>query len=100
MGFMLNDTIIGFIRTYVPVGVGVFLTWLGQATMIDIDRDGAVALAVGIVIALYYLVARLLVKIHPVFGWLLGNPHAPQYTAPTVLGTVGETNLTYKSNDD
>lgn len=97
---MLNDTLIRFIRTYVPVAVGGFIAWLSMyVDLVGVDKDGATTIAVGIVIGLYYLVASILVKVHPIFGWLLGNPKTPVYTPPkNAIETTG-TETTYVSND-
>jgi len=79
----MNDAIIGAIRTAVTTGGGAFFAWL-LTHNITIDDEAQKALTVGVtalVIALYYLVVRLVEPHLPV--WLrvilAGVPRTPTY---------------------
>lgn len=80
---MLSNWIISLIRTYVPVGVGLLVTW--AATQLKIGgldpstKAALAALMVAIVTSLYYTVVRLLEHWKPQLGWLLGVPAKPNY---------------------
>lgn len=74
--------IVSLIRTLVPVFVASGLTWLGLKTgfVLDDNTSNQVTIAVtGIVVALYYGVARLLEQRYPWFGVLLGSKQQPTY---------------------
>ena len=76
----MNDYIVSMIRTWVPVGVGAFLTWLSTALEItDIDTATAATVATGIVISVYYGLVRIAEKRWPQIGILLGKKQAPHY---------------------
>lgn len=77
-GMMFSDTITRFIRTYIPIGVGVLVANLPFLADI-INSDALVALA----IASYYALASALEKVHPAFGWLLGVPKVTATTTAT-----------------
>jgi uncharacterized membrane protein len=71
----MSNTFVSFIRTYVPVAVGALISWL-VAHDIVLDEEAQTGLTIGLtglVIALYYLVARLLERKWPIFGFLLGT---------------------------
>lgn len=76
-----NNFVISLIRTYVPIGVGAFLSYL-LTFGIDIDaeaRTGLVTFLTAVTQGLYYLVARWLEKKWPQLGVLLGIPAKPKY---------------------
>ena len=80
----MNDKIISFIRTYVPILVGSLLSILARWGL-DVDSGTALALSTaitGLFIAGYYTVARLLEARYPKLGVLLGVPKAPAYGQP------------------
>ena len=80
---MINSYVTSLIRTYVPLGIGVLVTWLASLG-IDIDSTASAALVAGIgavVAAAWYALARLLEKRWPKLGGLLGVPRAPSYPA-------------------
>jgi hypothetical protein len=82
---LLSDTIISYIRTYVPVAVGAALTWLATkfGILVDGDTKGqAILLLGGVVTAVYYAVARTLEKRFPSLGFLLGSRKTPTYLPP------------------
>jgi hypothetical protein len=68
---MLSDIIVRFIRTYVPIGVGLIVGWLALPDSVGSDLTAALT---PVFIAAYYAIAALLEKVHPIFGWLLGVP--------------------------
>lgn len=70
----MNDLFVSLIRTYVPIAVGLALSALGLS---DIEVDTAAI--TGAIIAVYYLVARVLETRWPVTGILLGRQTPPQY---------------------
>lgn len=75
----LSDLIVSYIRTYVPIAVGVALTYLGRHLDIVDPGPEAVAWVTGAVVAGYYALARVLATVHPLFGFLLGAPKTPTY---------------------
>ena len=82
---MLSNFVISLIRTYVPIGVGALLAWLASTLGVVIDpssQPGLVILAVGVLSAAYYWLARLLEKKFPFLGFLLGAQAKPSYSKP------------------
>ena len=75
----MNDYLVGHIRTYTPVLVGLLLTLLGDALGVDIDSTEAAMTATAAVAAVYYTVVRALAEKWPTFGILLGVNKAPEY---------------------
>jgi len=84
---MLTDTIVSLIRTFVPVVVGAVIAYLAERGFSFTVDPMAVT---GVVIGLYYGLARFLEKKWPFFGYLLGVPKEPAYKGtpgtPTVTG--------------
>lgn len=84
----MNELVISYIRTGVPVLVGHVA---GYLTSRGINLDPATQLALiealgGLFTALYYFVVRLLEKyVSPQFGWLLGYAKMPVYTVKAKL---------------
>lgn len=81
----LSSLVISLIRQYVPVAVGVVLTWIAVSLKIVIDPStgpALIALTTAILTAAYYLLVRLLERKWPVFGILLGVPAQPAYVKP------------------
>ncbi len=57
----MNTNYIGYIRTYIPVYVGLAITWLAENVGLIIDADTSASLklgAAGLVVSVYYAVAR------------------------------------------
>ena len=82
-----SDTIVSYIRTYVPVIVGTAIGWavaagLPLSTSTQGDLTAALAAAA---VAAWYALARLLEAKFPWAGWLLGVPRQPVYTAAVPL---------------
>lgn len=80
----MNDLVVSFIRTYVPIAVGTFLSWLATKGL-EIDAQtgaGLIAFLTGVLIAAYYGVVRFLERSWPAFGILLGSKKTPEYTEP------------------
>lgn len=78
----MNSFITSQIRTYVPVAVGVFLSWLlSRGIVLDEQTtNGLVAFLTGVLIAIYYFVARLIERKYPQAGQLLlGSAKQPTY---------------------
>lgn len=85
----LNDTVVSLIRTWVPVVVGAGLTWVAKlfpSLEGQLDFEGATLLAVTIVTAAYYALARALEKKVPWLGWMLGVPSEPAYAGTPPAG--------------
>jgi hypothetical protein len=84
----LNDTLIGLIRTWVPIGVGAVIAWFtAQGLSLDSETQTAVIVALtGVTQAVYYSVVRLLENQFPAIGWLLGSAKTPVYN-PVALTT-------------
>lgn len=79
---MIQNYVISFVRTYVMLGVGALVTWLGESQGVIIDSktsNGLVVLAMLIVTAVYYFVVRALEHWQPKLGVLLGVPAKPKY---------------------
>lgn len=80
---MLSDYLTAQIRTYVPLGVGAFITWLSLRG-VELDaRTQTLLVTVGTALAtgLYYTVASALQRKWPIVGrYLLGSKKAPTYT--------------------
>jgi len=78
----MNDLLLSYIRTGVPVAVGAFISWLavkyGVVVPESLSSEATIFLT-GAVIALYYGVVRALEKRWPVFGKLLGRAKEPAY---------------------
>jgi hypothetical protein len=84
----LNDTVIGLIRTWVPIGVGAVIAWFAtQGLSLDYETQNAAIIALtGVTQALYYSLVRLLESQFPAVGWLLGSAKTPVYN-PVVATT-------------
>lgn len=98
----LSDRIVGTIRTAVPGAVGVFIAWLigkipavaayitqADALLATLDLGGMTvqglltAAVTGLIIALYYWLARKAGDRWPVVErWLLGSAKQPVYFKP------------------
>ena len=80
----MTDTVLSLIRTYVPVAVGSFISWLVTlGVVLDPTAEaGLITALTGLLIAVYYTVARLLEKKWPFFGFLLGSKKQPEYVQP------------------
>lgn len=78
----MNDTLIAYIRTYVPILVGSAISWLfvnyGVVVSEDIASQATIVLT-GAVIAVYYAAIKTLEQKWPAFGKLLGKAGAPTY---------------------
>lgn len=88
----MQNNIIAYIRTYVPVIVGTIISFIVQAipavdeilSEISPDwQDATKGTATVIVIGLYYWIARQLGKKYPwTEKWLLGSEKQPVYSDP------------------
>lgn len=84
----MNDFIIGLIRTWVPIGVGFVLSWLiTQGILPEEDYQTLGQQATGVLTAVlagaYYWLVRLLAKVWPWTGVLLGYNVKPKYNDPS-----------------
>jgi hypothetical protein len=78
----MHDKALAFIRTYVPYLIGLAVVWVlvHADVVIPDDVHGAfVALAIGVVTVLYYVIVRLVETRLPWLGVLLGWPSRPDY---------------------
>lgn len=75
----MSDTIVSYIRTYVPILVGTVLAWIGKELGIELDSPELKTGFTVLVIAIYYAVARTLEKRWAFMGYLLGVPKQPSY---------------------
>ncbi len=81
----INDVLVSWVRTVVPVAVGAVLTWLTDGFGLELSDEGQVALISGITglaASLYYMIARLAEEKIPSIGWLLGVAKTPTYVEP------------------
>jgi len=93
----MHAYVTSLIRTYVPVWVGIGLTWLASRLGIVLDDDlsaGAAVVSVGLVIAVYYALARAAEERWPGLGRLLlalglakGSPVYRDAAAPQSPGS-------------
>lgn len=80
----MGDTVLSLIRTYVPIIVGSFVSWL-VTLGVELDavaEQGLIVGLTGVLIGAYYTIARVLEKKWPVFGLLLGSRKQPEYVEP------------------
>lgn len=80
----MNDLVVSFIRTYVPIAVGSLISFLATKGL-NVDAQagqGLIVFMTGLLIAAYYGVVRLLEKRYPQFGILLGSVKKPEYSEP------------------
>ena len=69
-----------YIRTYVPIVVGWAIARLGAVLgPFEVDSAAISAVVTGVVIAVYYAVARELEQRYSWAGWLLGSRKQPTY---------------------
>lgn len=71
-----------YVRTFVMLAVGWFVTWLARRWHIVLDADSTQAASMGataIISALYYAIVRVLENRWKGFGWLLGLATKPKY---------------------
>lgn len=71
---MLNDIIVGWIRTAVPAAIGAALTWLAVNAGVVLDDASATGLKLGVaaaVIAVYFAVAKAIEVKWPAAGRVL-----------------------------
>lgn len=86
----MTNTVLSLVRTYVPVAVGALAAWL-LSLGVDLSAEAQTGLTVfltGLIIAVYYTVARLLEKRWPAFGFLLGSTKQPEYVNPPATDKV------------
>ena len=82
----MTNFAISLIRTYVPIAVGTFISFLFVQFGLTLDGEIALQLTAGLtglVIGAYYLVARLLERKFPALGVLLGSTQKPVYVEQT-----------------
>lgn len=92
----MNSFLTSLIRTWVPIGIGAFISWLATNYDIIVPADASSSLVVGVVAlvtAVYYVLARAVEKAYPWLGQLLvglGVGKAPEYppTVPEAVRTV------------
>lgn len=87
----MTNFITSLVRTYTPIIVGSILSFLAVKYGFAVDTDvqnQLVAGLTGVVIAAYYLVARLLERKFPQFGVLLGSTQKPVYVEPTSVSAT------------
>jgi hypothetical protein len=80
---MFQDYITAQIRTYVPVGVGAFITWL-VSLGINVGSEaqvGLVTFGTALITALYFTAASAIQRKWPAAGlFLLGSKKSPTYS--------------------
>lgn len=82
----MTNTILSLVRTYVPVAVGALAAWL-LTLGVELNAEAQTGLTVfltGLIVAVYYTVARLLERKWPALGFLLGSTKQPVYDTPPV----------------
>ena len=83
---MFHDSLIGLVRTVVPMIVGALIVWLAEAGIeLSDEASGAFTVALmAIATSAYYAgVTWLEREVNPSWGYLLGVPKAPSYSAST-----------------
>ena len=84
----MSNLFTSLIRTWVPIGVGTLLTFLAVQFGLVVDENIALQLTAGLtglVIAVYYLLARIAERIWPALGVLLGSTQKPVYVEPSTV---------------
>lgn len=82
MTMTINDTALGYVRTYVPYFIGLVLGWILVRTGINLHGPTEAALGAFLVAAvtnLYYLAVRFGEVKYPLLGVLIGAPRTPVY---------------------
>lgn len=79
----MTDLVPALIRTYVPIGVAVLVTWLASVGVIVPDEVSAtLASAIGgLAGAIYYAAVRWAEARWPKVGVMLGSTKTPTYEA-------------------
>lgn len=93
---IVREQLASLIRTYVPIGVGFVLAFLGRKFDVVLDDASSAALTSGVaalVAAVYYGVVRLLETRWKAVGWLLGLATAPTYEPPAAPVTEPESDV-------
>lgn len=78
----MTNFLVSLIRTWVPIGVGSLISFLVVNYGLVVDENLTAQLAAGLtglIIAGYYLLARLLERKFPQLGVLLGSTQKPVY---------------------
>ena len=72
------------VRTYSPWLVGTVVGWLSTlgVPLDDGLKPALITLVSLLAGALYYLILRVLERLKPKFGWLLGSAQQPGYAKP------------------
>jgi hypothetical protein len=86
----MTNFALSLIRTYVPIAVGTFVTFLFVQFGLSLDAEIAMQLTAGLtglVIALYYGIIRLIERKYPQIGVLLGSTQKPIYVEPATVTT-------------
>lgn len=89
---MIQNYVISFIRTYVPIGVGALIAYLAVHFGINVDNNTAAGLIVFLTAVFqgaYYALARTLEHWKPQLGALLGVPAKPNYPDASLGGDKG-----------
>ncbi len=80
----MSDFVIAQIRTWTPILVGAFLTWLASYGLdLFTVTEEMIILVTALFSGVYYLIVRLLAEWKPAFGVLLGVNKAPEYAEPS-----------------
>lgn len=86
---MLKDLLLSTIRTVVPTVVAFLVAFFADFG-IEIDKSALGTVLAGLFVGAYYVLARLLEKVHPWFGVLLGATTQPTYQSPRQDLPAGE----------
>lgn len=81
----VRDQLASLVRTAVPYGVGLVLTFLARKWGIVLDEHSTAGLSAGLATlagTVYYVLVRALETRWRRLGWLLGLPWSPNYTKP------------------
>lgn len=82
----MTNFFISLVRTYVPIAVGSVISFLVVNYGLVVDPNVTLQLVTGLtglIIAAYYLLARLLERKFPQLGVLLGSTQKPIYVEQT-----------------
>lgn len=77
----MSDLITSLIRTWVPTGVGLVISWFATQG-VEFDPNTELQLATGLtalITGIYYFIVRLLEQRFEWAGWLLGSKKQPTY---------------------
>lgn len=82
---MLKSVVPSALRTFVPLIVG-FLIGLPVVKWLGLTDEQVTSAVTVVIVAVYWTAGRILERVHPSWGWLLGYASQPVYVQPAASG--------------